>query len=75
MNIDDMAMHDIIRAFIRSTKKNLEQSSIENNFVTGNGEALYSWNYILGNIAKAAKNNGLEHIVVKRNIIWEFVAV
>lgn len=75
MNIDENSMHDLVRAFTRSTKGDLEQNSNENDFVTTNGNALYSWNYVFAAIAKAAKNNNLRYIVVSRTKIWEFVAV
>ncbi|MCT0017167.1 hypothetical protein EFE32_10100 [Lactococcus lactis subsp. lactis] len=75
MKIDDNSMHDLVGAFTRSTKGDLEQNSIENDFVTANGEALYSWNYIFGSISKSAISNGLRYIVVNRNKIWKFVAV
>lgn len=75
MNIDDSAMHDLIRAFTRNTKGDLEHNSSENDFVTNNGELSYSWNYIFGDIAKAAVNNNLKYIVVERTKIWQFVAV
>ncbi|GMC03851.1 hypothetical protein K5E_04680 [Enterococcus thailandicus] len=75
MNIDEKAMHDLIRAFTRNTKGDLEHNSSENDFVTNNGEASYSWNYIFGEIAKAATNNNLKYIVVERTKIWQFVAV
>ena len=75
MNIDNNAMHSIVQAFTRSAADDLKQNSSENSFVTSIGEDLYSWNYIFGDIAKAAKNHGLRHIVVKRSKIWNFVAV
>lgn len=75
MNIKNDAMNSIIRAFTRSAVDDLKQNSNENNFVTNNGEALYSWNYIFGDIAKAAQNFGLRHVVISRSKVWNFVAV
>lgn len=74
MNISEIAMHDLIRAFTRNTKEDMNHNSTENHFVTQNGKDLYSWNYVFGDIVDAANNNGLKYKVINRNI-WSFVVV
>lgn len=75
INISDKTMKDLVQAFTRSTKEDLKNNAIENEFVTDNGEDSYAWNYIFGGISNAAIKNGLRHIIIDRGPLWKCVAV